>query len=131
MTFLLEVPSAGPSVAVRRPAKAKQDSCWLQLGTQVCSPLHSALVVVACGNDNTSYSTSYSGRFALHPSPRIAAMRAGVQRSCLHTRVVLSTLQQMRTLRLFAPSGHSLGAPQTIVSSLRLSLALYWSTHDL
>ena len=76
-----------------RPAKAKPVSCWLKLAAEVCSRC-SQLCWFACGNDNTN--ASYSGRTALHPGPRRCAPRAGIWRSCPHTRVVLSTSHMSR-----------------------------------
>ena len=69
--------------------KAEPVSCWLKLAAEVCSRCSPQLCWFACGNDNTN--ASYSGRTALHPGPRRCAPRAGIWRSCPHTRVVLST----------------------------------------
>ena len=49
----------------------------------------------ACRNDNTN--ASYSGRTALHPG-HPSAPRAGIRRSCPHTRVVLSTSRSLNTI---------------------------------
>ena len=81
--------SGRASIALRRPAKAKPVSYWLKLAAEVCSRCSPQLCWIACGNDNTN--ASYSGRTAHHPGPRRCAPRAGIRRSCPHTRVVLST----------------------------------------
>ena len=81
--------SGRASIALRRPAKAKPVSYWLKLAAEVCSRCSPQLCWFACGNDNTN--ASYSGRTARHPGPRRCAPRAGIRRSCPHTRVVLST----------------------------------------
>ena len=76
------------SIALRRPAKAKPVSCWSKLAANVSSRCFQRCWF-ACGKDNTN--ASYSGMTALHPGPRRCAPRAGIRRSCPHTRVVLST----------------------------------------
>ena len=77
------------SIALRRPAKAKPVSCWSKLAANVSSRCFQRCWF-ACGKDNTN--ASYSGMTALHPGPRRCAPRAGIRRSCPHTRVVLERL---------------------------------------
>ena len=81
------------SIALRRPAKAKPVSCWPKLAANVSSRCFQRCWF-ACGKDNTN--ASYSGMTALHPGPRRCAPRAGIRRSCPHTRVVLSTYRSLR-----------------------------------
>ena len=80
------------SIALRRPAKATPVSCWSKLAANVSSRCFQRCWF-ACGKDNTN--ASYSGMTALHPGPRRCAPRAGIRRSCPHTRVVLSTYFQV------------------------------------
>ena len=88
------------SIALRRPAKAKPVSCWSKLAANVSSRCFQCCWF-ACGKDNTN--ASYSGMTALHPGPRRCAPRAGIRRSCPHTRVVLSTYYVVLPYRLVRP----------------------------